>query len=254
MVFPAPCLLCRQGLHEAVGLGVCRACWRSLEPWGGPSCARCGLALSRDDATAGADAGCACCRLVTFDFDRARCFGPYTDNLRAIILELKFRRRERLSRRLGERLAAAWFSAEELGASDADVIVPVPLHPSRERERGFNQAALLARGLVHQLDQTRARRAPRVETRCLARTRPTPPQTGLSAEERRANVAGVFAVDRPELIRSRVVVLVDDVMTTGATLSACAAALKSAGARRVLALALARARPPSPEENGGRPS
>ena len=133
---------------------------------------------------------------------------------------------------------------ESLDAKNA-VLVPVPLHPSRQRERGFNQAELLARGLAGSLRE--AGKGPRLETRCLRRTRPTPPQTGLSLAARRENVRGVFAVDHPEVVRDLEAVLVDDVMTTGATLSACAAALKRAGATRVWALTLARATPQFPD-------
>ena len=133
---------------------------------------------------------------------------------------------------------------EALEAKDA-VLVPVPLHSSRQRERGFNQAELLARGLSGLLRKTG--KGPRLETHCLRRTRSTPPQTGLSLAARRENVRGVFAVDHPEVVRDLEAVLVDDVMTTGATLSACAAALKHAGATRVCALTLARATPQFPD-------
>jgi predicted amidophosphoribosyltransferase len=92
-----------------------------------------------------------------------------------------------------------------------------------------------------------------VETNCLTRIRATVPQTGLSLAERRENVQGAFAVERPERIRGRTVVLIDDVMTTGATLSACAIALKRAGASRVLALTLARAAPQFPDFSDSAP-
>jgi ComF family protein len=160
---------------------------------------------------------------------------------------MKFRRRERLSRRLGELLAPVWHSLEELRESETPIVVPVPLHRSRERERGFNQAELLARTLSRRLGRERAGRGPRVETRCLVRTRPTLPQTGLSLTARRENVRGVFEVSSAERISDRAVVLVDDVMTTGATLSACAAALKRAGAGQVIAMTLARAVPQFPD-------
>jgi ComF family protein len=168
--------------------------------------------------------------------------------LRGLILQLKFQRRERLAKRLGALLEPIWESLELQGA----LLVPVPLHSLRQRERGFNQAELLAQGLVRSLRP--AGRVPGVETRCLWRTRPTPPQTGLSPRARRGNVRGVFAVDRPERVRDRSVVLIDDVMTTGATLAACAAALKQAGARRVLALTLARATPQFPDFEPAVPS
>ena len=177
----------------------------------------------------------------------ARSFGLYVGNLRQAILELKFHRRERLGKRLGELLVEVWTGVEELSALDSPVLVPVPLHSSRERERGFNQAQLLAEGLKYGLARVPGTRTLEIAPRCLWRTRATVPQTGLSLTARFENVRGVFAVSLPEVIRGRVAVLIDDVMTTGATLSACAAALKQAGAQRVLGLTLARATPDFPD-------
>lgn len=190
---------------------------------------------------------CGQCRKGEYKFALARSYGLYAGNLRAVILQLKFQHRERLGKRLGELLVSVWRPFEEPSEGETPVVVPVPLHLSRERERGFNQAALLARGLSRGLRQKWGREGPRVDGRCLRRTRATLPQTGLSLQARRENVLGVFAVASAEDIRGRVVVLVDDVMTTGATLSACAGALKRAGALRVIALTLARATPQFPD-------
>jgi ComF family protein len=246
VVFPADCPVCGQELTEAGGVPICQNCWDSIEPWTGPACARCGLPFATSYAS---DANlCAECRLEEHEFDLARSYGLYLGTLRRAILLLKFQRRERLGQRLGMLLEPVWESVEELRTGEDLLLVPVPLHPSRRRERGFNQAELLALGLSRKLAKAGERRALRVETCCLRRIRATPPQTGLSLRARRENVRGVFAVDRPAMVRDRVVVLVDDVMTTGATLSACAAALKQAGAARVVALALARATPQFPDQ------
>ena len=221
--------------------GVCEACWDALETWRGPGCAVCGVPFAASfDATA-ARPLCPQCEEGEFTFDSARSLGLYRGVLRGLILQLKFQRRERLGERLGARLAEAWDSLEVAGAEERPILVPVPLHGRRERERGFNQAALLAAGLGRAL--ARARGGAGIETRALLRTKATPPQTGLSLEERRDNVRGAFSVAEPERVRGRVVVLIDDVMTTGSTLSACAEALKAAGAGRVLGLTLARAIP-----------
>jgi ComF family protein len=127
------------------------------------------------------------------------------------------------------------------------VIVPVPLHPSRRRERGFNQAELLAGGLIKTLGRGSGATELRVLTGSLRRKRATPPQTGLSLAARRENLRGAFEVVEAEAIRDRTVVVIDDVMTTGATLSACARALKRAGATRVIGITLARATPQFPD-------
>ena len=175
----------------------------------------------------------------------ARNYGLYTGNLRKAILYLKFHGRGHLSDRLGGLLQRAF---EALPGSDSALVAPVPLHTSRRRERGFNQADLLARGLIRNL--RREGRELQLVTDLLRRVRATLPQVGLSANARRENVRGVFSVSQPERVRNRTVVLVDDVMTTGATLSACAAALKRSGASRVLALSLARATPQFPDTAG----
>lgn len=120
---------------------------------------------------------------------------------------------------------------------DHDVIVPVPLHRERLRWRGFNQAVPLARALGAAGDRP-------VDPFALVRSRATPPQVGLDAGSRRRNVRGAFVVRSADRIRGRRVLLVDDVMTTGATIDACARALRAAGARQVDALVLARALDP----------
>jgi ComF family protein len=190
------------------------------------------------------DSLCGPCQQGEQEFDMARSYGLYTGNLRKAILHLKFYGREYLGYRLGALLARAW---EALPEPDSAIVAPVPLHSSRRRQRGFNQAELLARGLVGRLRKEKRFRGLQLVAGSLRRIRATLPQVGLSVRARRENVSGVFSVARPEQVRNRTVVLIDDVMTTGATLSACAAALKQAGASRVLALSLARATPQFPD-------
>jgi len=115
-----------------------------------------------------------------------------------------------------------------------DLLVPVPLHPSRRRDRGFNQARLLARDMARL-------RGLRVIDGCLVKVRNAPPQAGLRAADRERNVVRAYAVRRPDRVRGRTLVLVDDVTTTGATLRECARVLMEAGAREVRAVTLAQA-------------
>lgn len=164
-----------------------------------------------------------------------------------MVLRLKFAGDERLGVRLGELLAPTWDALPEATEFDPPLIVPVPLHPSRRRERGFNQSELLAAGLVRALGRRSGGATPKVAKACLRRKRATPPQTGLSVAARRENLRGAFEVVKPDEVRGRGIVLVDDVMTTGATLSACARTLKRAGAARVMGLTLARATPQFPD-------
>jgi ComF family protein len=238
--------VCGQEHVQAGWVGLCADCWSQIHAWSGPACIRCGLPIASQLAGEEADWICGKCRAGEYEFDFARSYGVYTEPLRSAILLLKFQRRERLGRRLGELLAAVWAEHVEFNAAERPILAPVPLHKTRQRERGFNQAEVLADGLARRLKVDR-RTGQQIETRCLLRIRPTVPQTGLSFKQRLENVRGVFRVKSREAVLGRVIVLVDDVMTTGATLSSCASALKKAGAERVLALTLARATPQFPD-------
>lgn len=145
--------------------------------------------------------------------------------------ELKYRSRRRVAGRISEAMFGDPHVLRVLAGASA--LVPVPLHPRRQRQRGFNQSELLAQELGR-----RARIA--VAPLALVRREDTPPQTGLSAAARRANVKGAFAARRRSQVWGKVVVLVDDVFTTGATAAACARALTAAGAREVRLLTAAR--------------
>ena len=190
---------------------------------------------------------CSACRTELPAFDSARAFGLYTGKLRQVILRLKFGGDERLGARLGILLAHSWDSL--LGESEpgSTLVVPVPLHPSRRRERGYNQSEALAVGLLRALRQRPDPPPTQIATALLTRRRATPPQTGLRVAARRENLRGAFEVAKAEGVEGRCFVLVDDVMTTGATLAACANVLKHSGAKCVLALTLARATPQFPD-------
>ncbi len=159
--------------------------------------------------------------------------GHYEGALRDIIHAYKYEGRRSLARPLGRLMRNAGAALLE----DADCIVPVPLHPWRRLTRGFNQAADLARELARALD--------RPVVHALWRARSTPPQMALPARSRRINVRDAFILSPwSSSIENRIVVLIDDVRTTGATLNACAKVLKSAGVREVRALTVAIADPP----------
>lgn len=226
---------------------MCGDCWREVHEFAPPLCPRCGVPVSA--STRGTDTGtCEVChREPLAQISRAASLGAYDGALRGILHALKFRRCPTLARALALRMREV--RAEVLAGADA--VVPVPLHPARRRERGFNQALVLARHL-----------GPPVMI-ALRRTRRTDSQASLDARARHRNVTGAFALSRHQQWTTRVermlgdrarlltprtvfglrVVLVDDVWTTGATLSACAMVLMEAGAREVRALTVARTLP-----------
>lgn len=175
-----------------------------------------------------AEGRCGLCRNNLSGFDAAFAFGSYDGALRQLIQLFKYGKVTTLSRTLAAMLADA-LPRERV----YDFIVPMPMHWRRRWSRGFNQADLLARRLSRRLNVP-VRRAVR-------RRKATPPQAGLTAAKRRANMSGAFAVIRPDALRDKRVLVIDDVFTTGATAGACARVLKRAGAAHVTILTVARA-------------
>jgi len=178
------------------------------------------------------DGRCQGCREFEPEFDRAVSFGEYAGALRGLIHLLKYDAVLPAAPFLGRLLAE---TMAQLGYDDAEpLLVPVPLHSSKRGERGFNQAELIVRSVVKHLP--RRQEAASV----LKRQRATHSQVGLTREERIANLRGAFRVTAPERVMGRTVIVVDDVMTTGTTVSECARVLKKAGAERVWAATVAR--------------
>jgi ComF family protein len=225
-LLPPQCLACRGPVDRAGRL--CAECWRGIDFIAPPSCARCGLPFEFDP---GAGALCGACLREPPLFDRAAAVMRYGETSKRLILAFKHADRIEAAPPFGEWLARAGAAL----IAETELVAPVPLHRWRLLARRYNQAALLAQAVG------RIARRP-VALDLLRRLRPTPSQGGLDAAQRRRNVRGAFAV-RPhwrEHVGGRAVLLVDDVMTTGATVEACARALKRAGAARVHVLTLAR--------------
>jgi ComF family protein len=220
------CAACDRLLERPSAGPVCSACWTAIRPLTPPLCTRCGEPLPSWRAISLPLARCARCRRRPGQIDRAGAIGAYDGALRAVIHALKYDGRRSLARPLAALIAARCAAVLD----GAACVVPVPLHPSRRRQRGFNQALDLARHLGLPV------------VRALERVRATPSQTGLPAARRHGNVRGAFAATRHAgRLRRGAVVIVDDVSTTGATLEACARALKRAGVREVRAVTAARA-------------
>jgi ComF family protein len=220
----APCLACNAPLDAPSRGPVCAACWQAIRPLSPPLCRTCGDPL-RTWRTLSALEMCTRCRRTAPPLDLARAVGHYDGALRAIVHAFKYDGRRSLARTL----AALMREHSDGVLAGAGLAVPVPLHWWRRRRRGFNQAADLAQHLgLPVMD-------------ALRRSRATATQTHLPSAQRHRNVRGAFAPRRAaRTVRGQIVVLVDDVSTTGATLAACARVLKASGAKEVRALTAAR--------------
>ena len=216
LVFPQSCVLCQSPVRERRWSVACPDCWDRLEPISRPFCPQCGTPAPVIEGL------CGLCRRGDYAFDFARSLFLFTDPMRGILHHFKYSGRVSLARPLGRRLRT---HMQEEGFA-ATLALPVPLHRARERERGFNQAELLARHL-----------GIRVDSRLLWRRKNTPSQTGLSRSQRALNLSAAFEVTRtpPDCV-----MVVDDVYTTGSTLHEIAKTLKRAGTSRVEVLTVAR--------------
>ncbi len=260
LVFPALCAVCEARLGPRRRDPLCGPCWDAIARIVPPYCDRCGVPMPMREppesselgacrSSRGSSAGfaratlpgggsegppppavCTACVADGPAYDYSRSAAVYGGVLREALHRLKFGGRRALARPLAD------LAVEQCGPSLPDgiaAIVPVPLAADRERERGFNQAALLAERVAQGL-------ALPVRARWLARGRATRPQSDLPAAERSANVREAFRA--APAVAGRHVLLVDDVLTTGATLAECARALRAAGADRIGALTVARVR------------
>jgi competence protein ComFC len=220
-------------LLTASRIPICAECFASFKPIEQPMCACCGRPFLAAAPVAGVSGEVLCrlCQGKYYAFDRARSYGVYNDALHHAILLLKYEEVVRLGDWFAARLAE--IVAREGAEFGADVVVPVPLHPDRERERGYNQAELIARPLARRLHLKQG-------AYLLMRTKPRPPRLVLSRKEHWDSVRGAYATRKGLRVDKLRVLLIDDVLTTGATLDSCARALKDAGAASVLGLTVAR--------------
>ncbi|UCD35795.1 MAG: ComF family protein [Nitrospiraceae bacterium] len=221
ILFPESCPICGSPTDAHETAPICNQCWQSLRPYNGPACGTCGRPLFSNAAVL-----CGICMKEAPAFSSARAFGLYEGTLRKAINLFKYHRIRRLSRPLTRLVLGGEIPSVR-------IVLPVPLHKRRLREREFNQSALLAKGIAKKISADLA-------VDCLVRTRDTLPQVGLRSGERRRNIKNAFAASSRTSITGRSVLLVDDVITTGSTVQECSDVLKKAGAREVHVLALAR--------------
>ena len=221
ILYPSPCPLCGGTADKFIYSPLCKYCWSQIRRYTGPSCRICAMPFSSELSSI-----CGQCLKQFPPFSKVINFGVYEGALAEAIYQLKFHGVRRISKPLTTLLS-------NISLPVVDGIVPVPLHIKSLRERGFNQSLLIARKL------SRSLRLP-LFMDILIKKKETPPQIGLSAKERISNVKNAFTVQGN--VKGQRILLVDDVMTTGATVRECSHALVNAGAREVIVATIARSR------------
>ncbi len=229
-VLPSNCCYCSSSTGISTIPLFCQACWSDFALLLGPVCPGCGRPFDSPEALIySPEHRCRACRESPPCYDYALSVGQFEGPLREAIHQFKYRPCRSLGKPLGD-----WMLHNVRMLTNIDMVMPVPLHAGRLRQRGFNQALMLAHRLsLHW-------RIP-LSFDNLMRVRPTTPQVELSGDERIKNVQGAFALRRPHEVKSKSIVLIDDVFTTGATMNECSSVAKEAGAMQVTAFTLARA-------------
>ena len=221
LIFPVYCLICKRHLLYQTNTYLCDACKKNIILIYGKVCNKCGRPFINGI--------CRICREEQFYFSKARASGIYDGSIKECIHFFKYNKKTYLLNTLFEMLLLP----DSLDFLSCDLIVPVPLHWIREYSRGFNQAELIGEKVSKRFDIQLSKTS-------LKRTKATPSQTGLSLKERTKNIKGAFSVRNEQKLSGKRILLVDDVMTTGATVNECSRVLLQAGAREILVYTLAR--------------
>ena len=237
--FPSDCRLCGMPLLNISRLPVCPECLANIHPITARVCSICGEIVLSSYAQCDDDGLLRCppCRRVEHTFQRAVAYGSYDGALRELIHLLKYSGVRPAANVLGRMLAETLESLEPSLGNSAVLLIPVPLSNNKRRQRGFNQAELIARAALKTLPPSDHFQ---LASNILMRVRDTQSQIGLTSHQRRENLRGAFLVPRKQDVAGREVVVIDDVYTTGTTVSQCARVLTRAGASRVWVATVAR--------------
>jgi len=242
-LFPSDCRLCSAPLINISRLPVCEDCLSAMRPLTGGACSICGerlmstLAFSVEGHSAeSGEARCGLCRRLEPPYVKATAYGSYDSGLRELIHLLKYNQVRPAANVLGRMLAEAIEDLRPLFSEGEVLVVPVPLHSRKLRQRGFNQSELIARAALKLTADDRFQLCGGLLERC----RETKSQIGLSRHQRRENIRGAFVVTKGHEVNGREILVVDDVFTTGTTVSECARILRRAGASKVFVATVAR--------------
>jgi ComF family protein len=227
-VYPQSCPICQSSLAREEK-EICRECWESLARLPAPFCPYCKSFL--EDSMTLRNHPCPCLsKLEERKIMAIRSLGTFDDYYQKLIHRFKYQKKVPLGKHLAQGLGEVVTQENDFG--DCDLIIPVPLHPARRRQRGFNQSEILAEGISEVAGIP-------IGNNILTRRKNTKDQTYLNAQQRAENVKDAFGLNQSETIEDKNVILVDDVITTGATLNECAEVLLQAGAKTVFASTLA---------------
>ncbi|KAF5090553.1 hypothetical protein DSECCO2_16180 [anaerobic digester metagenome] len=204
---------------------LCHQCEDDLPVISNPTCSQCGRPIFRHQRKE-----CSPCAKLNLPFAGGYAHLSYEDSAKRLVQAIKFKDRPHLGIWMGTHMGAA--IAQSYWVNRVDLIIPVPLHPNRQAERGYNQSEKIARGIYDGLAKKNSN-APELAPEVLIRSRDTPHQLGQGREERLHNLTGAFTVEQINTIQNKTILLVDDVLTTGATLAETSATLLEAGAAQV---------------------
>ncbi len=207
-LFPPKCCMCSKILSSGSRICICETCATEIDYFSDN--------VILMDLPGAAEAYC----------DGVICVGRYCASFKKSLKRFKFSNKPSYYRAFGKLLATKLQSVKKLG--EVDIIIPVPMHKSRQRQRGYNQAALIAGYVARELGI-------KMESRLLIKTKETASQSVLGKSERVCNLEGAFAIRNPERIKGKSILLIDDIVTTGSTINQCSKALKVSGAARIIA-------------------
>lgn len=234
LIFPLDCRICEKPIRESKGYSICENCFKTIEFIDKPYCVKCGkpFLISTDLFKQEREILCVDCKRKKYSFEFARSVGIYRGVLRECIHLFKYHGEKKLAEPLGELLIDYLVRNQEF-KKGIDLIIPVPLHKNDLKGRGFNQSVLLGRIIENYFSIP-------AKEEVLIKKKLTPSQVNLSKKEREKNILRAFSIDRPEEIRGKNILILDDIFTTGSTVEECSKELKKAKAKNIFILTLAR--------------